>query len=79
MRVPACQCPLCSELLNAVSDPFGNTPDKGDLAVCFYCDAFLTFDDHLRLRLLTPPEIAQLSPEQLAAMTTLRINSQRKS
>jgi len=49
------------------------SPDEGDLSVCYECGAFLTFDAFLQLRLLSAFEIAALSPRNLMGMTKIRM------
>lgn len=54
-------CPNCSAKTNAAT-PMGHqeSPDPGDLCMCYACGAFLQFDETLKL--------IQLSEEQFAAL-----------
>lgn len=72
-RLPICHCPTCNELLDAAFHP-NSSPSENDLSVCMYCGAFLKFNEHLYLRLLSPQEISELPSDKLKIMTDIRMH-----
>jgi hypothetical protein len=59
---PDATCPLCSSLLDdamPVDDDVAE-PEAGDITVCIYCKAILTFTEDGYLRLLTDGEFLKL-------------------
>lgn len=55
-KTPRIHCPRCGNLLSAISDCDGHTPQPGDFSVCAYCLAVLVITEGLGLRLPTPEE-----------------------
>lgn len=78
-------CPNCQYSINASADPkTGAVPKPGDLSVCINCAACLRYsDDELHLRMMTPGEIDELSPEERNdlfrhVVVVLTLNSMKK-
>lgn len=54
-------CPVCSYITNRAAAVDDQVPPKpGDYSICFNCTSFVTFDDDMRIVLLTDNEIAQM-------------------
>ncbi len=71
---PPCPCPACGKpglnrALDAAADSPG--PQSGDLTVCFYCAAMLTFKKDLTLRRISRKELERLRPVEQEKLLTL--------
>jgi hypothetical protein len=56
--MPTELCPACRHVLDRISNagPDREPPAPGDWTWCIYCVTLLTFDDNLRVRLVTGEE-----------------------
>jgi hypothetical protein len=79
-------CPFCGQRLDAsaaVSDP-ESVPSAGDLTVCIMCASPLAYDAGLKLRALSPAEVATLPADvqahlRLAQRTVRSLDRRRVS
>lgn len=56
-RVAPSPCPKCARVLDGASGLSDSQPPaEGDVTVCLYCGAMLTFGAELALRVLSPAE-----------------------
>ena len=67
-KLAQARCPTCGKLTDAATSiPPGRQPQPGDLSVCLYCAALLTFesaeDGTLVCRAFTDAEVESLDPE----------------
>lgn len=78
MKVPRAFCPTCKSKLDAVTgmELDGKTnrrhPLPGDVSVCAKCGEYLEFDAELIPRKASAAVLAELAPETLAIMDSLR-------
>jgi len=71
-------CPVCKHCIDAATCVDGAAkPKAGDLTVCLYCRSFLAFKDDLRVREITPDEIAGLPDDIRLLMVRIRRASKR--
>lgn len=57
-------CPACKgQMLFNPEDLKVKTPEKDDVAVCYYCAAALAFNADITLRLMTEKEISKLDED----------------
>jgi len=71
-KCPRCAAPLNGELLTVAGVP--NVPPRaGDVSVCLYCTAFLTFDNALERRELTTSDFIGLDAETRAELIQARV------
>jgi hypothetical protein len=62
IRLPACNCPWCSEEISAVIEIREDTvPKPGDATLCLYCGEWCVFDIDLTLRKPTDDEFVMLA------------------
>lgn len=66
-RVPMTKCPSCGQEHDAVSGRKA-APVKGDLSICFRCEAVLIFEKDLTTRALTTSEWEALPPDVAAQL-----------
>ena len=64
MRTPACQCPYCGHVADAISPADGDddsppTPDSA-ISLCLNCAGILCFNDDLTIRRPTAAELRML-------------------
>ena len=81
-QTPDAYCAACGKRLNAtgpISDPDGQGPDPGSITVCVGCGAILIYRADMRLRFLTPAEMARLHADAEAWTTIERIQAERRS
>src|SRR5262245_41313896 len=71
-RCPRCSAPLSGELLTHVGLP-DVAPRAGDISVCLYCTAFLTFTNDLTRRELTTSDFIGLDAETRAELINARV------
>ena len=63
-ETPTQVCPNCEAVIcEAFLVQGDRSPQPGDICVCAYCAAVCSFDSELRLRVLSPEEIALLPDE----------------
>lgn len=62
IRTPKNHCLNCGHIIDAVepADGSGDAAGPNDLTQCLKCGAVMALDDELRLRPLTPEEIAEV-------------------
>lgn len=66
-------CPECGQKLDgATAIDCEATPKPGDITMCAYCCAFLTYTDDMALRLLTELEIYALDAHAKAVLIEMR-------
>ena len=46
-EMPGEPCPECGDKLDRATSPKGETPEPGDVSICFNCGTILVFDDKL--------------------------------
>jgi hypothetical protein len=64
-RLPACDCPWCSEELTAATDlKDDSVPAPGDATLCAYCGEWCVFDTDLMLRKPTDNEFVALGADK---------------
>lgn len=57
-------CPACDHFIDAATDAFGEAkPSAGDLSVCMYCGAYLTFNADLTVAELSTDAFVELPLE----------------
>lgn len=66
-RLPAQPCPSCGKMLDGHSGERGASPKAGDLSICIYCTARLTYGPELELLPLGDEEYEAL-PEDVRAV-----------
>ena len=72
-HVPEARCPVCDAKLDAASAVQGaSQPGPGDVSVCFYCTAFLQFNDNMELKLLKFKDLKEMEPETVAELEHVR-------
>jgi hypothetical protein len=67
-------CPSCNHTIphnDKPGDPVA-VPSPGDLSVCFYCAAYLIFEDDMSVRLMEVEEVVELPSDTLYELTRLR-------
>lgn len=74
--VPECACPTCGHAFNDATG-FGSTaeheqPEPGDISICIACASFLRFNDDLSLRMMTEPEVGELSDHTRSELMRMR-------
>jgi len=58
-------CPACKAAIGGATSWGGSAgPGPGDLAVCLYCAAIITFDETMTLRLLRLEDMRRLERER---------------
>ena len=69
-KTPHGQCPTCGTRLTGTTDitPENARPKPGDLSVCVYCGAILTFTATMTLRLLSAAEARDCDPDVIATV-----------
>jgi len=74
-----CACPCCGRPNDSVTAADGSEarPSPGDLAMCFGCGAFLTFDDKLLQRELSLEEVGALPDDDRIALQRARARWQK--
>jgi hypothetical protein len=67
-------CPCCNHTIphNEKPGDAAAVPSPGDLSVCFYCAAYLIFEDDISLRLMEVDEVVELPSDTLYELTRLR-------
>ena len=71
---PGRHCPVCVRHLDDATWISGEkaTPSPGALAICFYCGAFLRFDEDRSLKLLSTDELSALNPSHQTVLSEIR-------
>jgi hypothetical protein len=67
-------CPACGEELDGATEVTNDgraVPRPGDLSMCWYCGAILTFDDDTMLRLATDADMTNLPPGVAEIITNM--------
>jgi hypothetical protein len=67
--VPISLCPSCGYACEAASSVTGDTPEVGDLGVCFNCGALLRFGIGFVLYAATDAELAGLPSDKRQMVT----------
>lgn len=48
-RMPLCYCPHCKTILTGAMSADDQTPEPGDITICYKCRESAMFDDDLKL------------------------------
>jgi len=74
LKTPRSVCPECGYCLEGALaiDQSGEPPRPGDLSVCAKCTSFLTFDEAMKLHLVTVGEIQDWTIEIRRSMLSAR-------
>lgn len=71
--VPEAHCPVCESKLDAAHPTAGApAPMPGDVSICFYCTAFLVFNDDMLPESIGDEEFETLEPEVKAELERVR-------
>lgn len=75
-KVPAGQCPVCQEPLDACGGPGDSDgPSPGDISFCMKCGAGNIFDDNLQFRTPTAQEEIEIAADPTAQILRKAIAS----
>jgi len=73
-------CPVCEAKLDAASPVEGEQqPGPGDVSICFYCTAFLEFDQDMNVIKITQKTLSELSAATLAELIQVRLHIKKHS
>lgn len=56
-------CPRCKKMLDGWTSPEQEIPSKGDVTVCAYCKAVLTFTSEMKLELASAETVMEVTLE----------------
>ena len=74
-RLPDAECPGCGRKLDAARNAdrgLKSRPKPGDLTICFYCTAYLEFQEGGSYRLISKAEFQTIHPANQKVLAAMR-------
>lgn len=72
-HLPTACCPTCGAKIDAASPTqCASGPEPGDVSICFYCTAFLEFNEDMIPELMSEGTQESLKPDTLAELMRIR-------
>ena len=73
------RCPLCDSLIEASTSETNETPDPGDISICYHCGCMCIYTDAMGLRLPTGAEAKEIlqNKEMVARLKSACVNMDR--